>query len=332
MAAVFLLTTTAPTDHDYNRGAYYELKTSAEAAFRHTVTLDANAADVILFAELYGAGPFFERVRRHALVKRFREKCFLFCSNDFVIPFLPGVYASIEKHWASARTRSGFYLAVSINPFANFTPPHARLPHLYSFIGSFDTAPLRRDIRTMQHRRALICDSAREYQIALNGKFKEGEEEQYWRRYADAIKMSKFVLCPRGLGVSSVRLFDTMRMGRAPVILSDDWIEPLGPSWNSFSMRVPENDLRHIPSILEEREAEAVQMGLRARAEWERWFSPQVAFETVVDWCLHIQANRRLPERWARFLPYIQYLRPFHFRHFLRTRVQQWKQPAAVKP
>ena len=34
-------------------------------------------------------------------------------------------------------------------------------------------------------------------------------------------------------------------------------------------------------------------MGLRARAEWEKWFSEKVRFHRVVELCLDIQRARR---------------------------------------
>src|SRR5213593_2714162 len=112
MAQVFLLSAARGDAEDYNRGAFLRLKESAESGIfkSHSLTNDPDSADLIFFAELKGAGPYFELVRRHPLVKKYREKCFLFCSNAFVIPFLPGVYASIEKRWCSRRTYSGFYL------------------------------------------------------------------------------------------------------------------------------------------------------------------------------------------------------------------------------
>ncbi len=38
---------------------------------------------------------------------------------------------------------------------------------------------------------------------------------------------------PRGIGASSVRIFEAMRAGRAPVIISDDWIVPPVGDWGS---------------------------------------------------------------------------------------------------
>jgi Exostosin family len=328
MAQVLLLSAAPVKDgNDYNRGAFRKLRESAQVdTFRkHSLTDDPSAADLILFVELYGAGAYFQLVRRHPFVKTFREKCFLFCSNDFVVPFLPGIYASIERRWSSERTRSGFYLAVSENEFVDFTPPHEKLPYLYSFLGTVETALVRRNLAMLSHPRSFFQDTSTDYRDVLGGKLDAAAMREYWRRYGEICKASKFILCPRGMGTSSVRLFDTMRMGRVPVILSDQWVEPQGPCWEKFSLRVPEADVARIPALLEQREVAAVEMGLLARAQWEQWFSETVCFHRVVAWCLDIKRQRRIPETWAHFFPYIQYLRPFHFRHLLRTKYHAWQ-------
>jgi hypothetical protein len=329
MAQVFLLSAAPGDEGDYNRGAFLRLKESAESGIfkSHSLTNDPDSADLILFAELKGAGPYFELVRRHPLVKKYREKCFLFCSNAFVIPFLPGVYASIEKRWHSRRTYSGFYLGVSENEFVRFTPPMDDLPYLYSFVGSIHNAAVRRDLAKLVHPKSFFHDTSAEYDHVLYGRMQDRDLREFWRRYADIMQASKFVLCPRGLGVSSVRLFDTMRTGRVPVILSDDWVEPKGPCWKKFSLRLPEKQFACIPSLLEKHEAEAVTMGQLARKRWEEWFSEEVCFHRVVEWCLEIKKRRHIPEKWAHFIPYLQFLRPFHFRHLLRTRYQAWRRP-----
>ncbi|MDQ2919268.1 MAG: glycosyltransferase family 47 protein, partial [Verrucomicrobiota bacterium] len=132
-----------------------------------------------------------------------------------------------------------------------------------------------------------------------------------------------FVLCPRGVGASTIRLFETMRMGRVPVILSDEWVPPVGPLWEKFSVRVAEKDFAQVPRLLEEREHMAVPMGQLARREWEEWFSPEVAFHRVVDYCLAIKEGRRWPEALARWPVYLQLARPFHFRRLLRRKFDE---------
>lgn len=325
MAQVVLLSATPADDQTPDHWApLLDLRTRAERdRFGiHRLTNDADAADVILFVESYGAGWHFERVRRHPFTRRYREKCFLFCSNPYVIPFLPGIYTAVGKRWASRRTVSGFYLGSPENEFATYTPPTGDAAYLYSFVGSVENAAVRRELATVVHPRSYFQNTSAEFTRVLHRKMAAGERQEYYRRYAEVTKASKFVLCPRGLSVSSIRLFETMQMGRVPVILSDDWVEPPGPAWENFAIRVPQGDCAKLPRILEEREPEAVQMGEMARQEWEQWFSDDTSFHTTVEWCLRLKQHRRLPEQLARWPVYLQYLRPFHFR---RAVGGQWR-------
>ena len=332
MAQVVLLSATPPDDETREHLAPLRDLRDAAASDRfgvHQVTGNPATADVIVFAESYGAGWHFERVRRHPFTRRYREKCFIFCANPFVIPFLPGVYTGIDKGWASRRTVSGFYLDVPKSRFTTFTPPSDDLPYLFSFMGSVGTAPVRRRLQSVVHPRGFFQDTAADYARALHGKMDVREQEDYQRRYAEMAKASKFVLCPRGLSVSSIRLFETMRMGRAPVILADDWVKPPGPMWDTFSVRIAERDCGAIPRVLEAREDEAVAMGERARAAWVEWFSREVAFHRIVESCLAIRERRVIPEALARWPVYLQYLRPFHFRKLASRVTRSARQVAA---
>lgn len=317
MARVLLLSATPGNDEtDFNLAPLNDLQKCAELdRFRvHSLTSDAATADIIIFAEFYGAGWYFERVRRHPLVRSSRDKCFLFCANPFVIPFLPGVYSGVERRWSSARTRPGFYLGRTRNEFTTFSPPAHDLPYLFSFMGSVRNAAVRKSLATLRHPRLFFQNTTEDFDRILDRKMGRRERLDYDRRYAEVAKASKFVLCPRGLSASSIRLFETMQMGRVPVILSDDWAVPEGPCWEKFSIRVREDDFAEIPSLLEQGEAEAVEMGERARREWEEWFSDEVLFHRLVELCLDIKKKRKLPESLARWPIYFQYLRPFHLR------------------
>jgi len=320
MARVFLLSATPDDDQtDFNLGPLDDLRKCAEVdRFGvHSLTTDPAVADLIIFAEFYGAGWYFESVREHPLLRNNREKSFLFCANPFVIPFLPGVYAGVEKPWASSRTRPGFYLGRTKNQFTNFSPPAHDLPYLFSFMGSVRNAPIRRKLATLRHARSFFQNTTEDFDRILLRKMDQRERLDYDRRYAELSKASKFVLCPRGLSVSSIRLFETMRMGRVPVILSDGWIAPAGPAWEKFSIRIRESEFAQVPHLLEKREPEAVTMGELARREWEEWFSDEVLFHHLVELCLDIKTKRKLPESLSRWPVYFQFLRPFHVRRIL---------------
>jgi len=104
--------------------------------------------------------------------------------------------------------------------------------------------------------------------------YSPSEQTAYWREMGQA----KFILCPRGLGTSTIRLQEAMQSERVPVIIADDWIAPIGPDWDAFSVRVAERNLQEIPAILREHERDAREMGRIARAEWERFYAPGAAF------------------------------------------------------
>jgi hypothetical protein len=118
--------------------------------------------------------------------------------------------------------------------------------------------------------------------------------------YIEIMRRSSFVLCPRGYGSSSYRLFEALKMGRVPVVLSDAWIAPIGPNWEACSIFVREANAEHIPDLLEGLEKKAAAMGLAARRTWDEWFGPNVAFHRIVEWCLTLLKERRIPEGIAR--------------------------------
>jgi hypothetical protein len=138
-------------------------------------------------------------------------------------------------------------------------------------------------------------------------------------KYAEAIQDSQFVLCPAGIGPATYRLFETMEMGRVPVVLSDDWVAPPGPPWKEFSIRIPERHANEVATILKEFSDRHEDMGLQARLAWERWFAKPVCFHRLVELCVDIQGTSPRPfsamRGWATLLraPHRRYLaRPYY--------------------
>lgn len=269
----------------------------------HTLASDPEAADVILFAESpYGSGHYFERVRRHPVYRSFRSKSYLYCAADRVVPLLPGVYTSLERRmYRQAWTRSGPYLGIREEGARTYEPGFEP-SLLFSFVGSSKSHPARRRIVALEHPEALIVDTSAEAQ----------PPDKPIDRYVDSIRASAFVLCPRGGGTASFRMFEAMLLGRAPVVISDQWVPPAGPDWDAFSVRVAEPDVDRIPALLEARAGEAAAMGAAARAAWVDWFSQPVLFHRIVELCLDLAPWA--PERQGirRMAPYLQMLRPYH--------------------
>jgi hypothetical protein len=290
----------------------------------HTLAEDPREADIILFGEmsqggLGGCGLFAERVRAHPFYRRFPEKCFLFDSGDTFFPVLPGIYASLtRRQYRPDHTRTGFYLYVIENPFIRSQPLTGGEKYLASFVGSSTTHPLRRQILALRRDDFLLADTRAE-SYRMNFEADPQERAPFYLAYADAMAGARFSLCPRGVGAASIRLFESMKMGRACVILSDAWRPNDGVDWDSFSIRVPEADVLRIPQILEEHADRAAQMGLRARAEWENWFSGRVRFHRVVELCLDIRRARRSGGSAARRIFDMRHI-PLHPRMYLRSK------------
>lgn len=295
----------------------------------HTLTRDPEEADLILFAELgfsAGVGIFDAKLRVHPLVRRFRAKCFVMNSADTAIPFLPGVYTSIEKRWHDPRrVRSGHYLSTHTAVPPLITREYVERDLLFSFVGSAANHPVRREVVALRHPRGLGKDVSKESARVWS----RGPEAvaRFLANYAEVMSRSRFALCPRGLGASSVRLFESMRFGVAPVIISDQWVPPTGPDWDRFSVRIAENDVPRLPSILEAREARSEEMGRLARQAWDEWFSDEVSFHRVVNWCREIITARGegADPLAGRARAYVQALRPMHLRAlagYLRAQVR----------
>ncbi len=97
-------------------------------------------------------------------------------------------------------------------------------------------------------------------------------------KWTSILKESRFVFCPRGSGVSSIRLFETLAFGRIPIIYSDDGKLPLEGviDWEKFSIRVPEKQLMNTQQYINEfkEKCNLTEASMLARETWSSYFAP----------------------------------------------------------
>jgi hypothetical protein len=327
VASAYLLSA-APNDHKRFPKAFLDLEHLRQSAradrFRvHHLAETPEEADLIIFVEVSSAaGHYFERVRRHPIYRFFHGKSYLFSSTDRIVPFLPGIYASVERSWYWPNwARSGHYLGIREDRELRYEPNQRSPSYLFSFVGLTKTHPVRRRLVELRHHDALVIDTEAISSEARRRTHPPPTTDEYRRRYADSIRDSAFVLCPRGGGTATFRLFETMMVGRAPVIVSDEWVPPEGPNWENFSLRVKEAEVARIPAMLEAYASEAASMGETARAAWLDWFSEQSSFHRVVDWCLDLEASASSRAGVRRYAPYVQMLRPYHSARWVAKRL-----------
>jgi hypothetical protein len=296
------------------------LRESAEADpfGRHRLVEDADQANVILFAENHAHGdPYCLSVRHHPVYRRFPEKCFVYHDDDNAVAVLRGIYPSIRKRdYLVDRCRSAGYIArIAENEAIRYHPAPRTGRWLYSFLGEANSQ-VRFALLARAHPDGLVRDTTgmRLWQMEPGPT-----RDLFMMEYAEAILDSQFVLCPAGFGPATYRLFESMEMGRAPVILSDEWVPPQGPLWDEFSIRVPECRAGEISAILSNYSGRHEVMGRLARLAWEQWFAKPVCFHRLIELCVEIQATPVRPfstlRAWRTLFrsPHLKnYLRPYY--------------------
>lgn len=285
---VFL--TKSPTDRQ--RVALDRMIESAKrySGDEYSIVESPEEADLILYLEDWDTDQLLRQVRRDPLYRKYRRKCIVIHENAGNVPLLPGIFASIHPRYAKPEwARAGSYIWMMRDSWCPDYRPDAK--YLYSFIGSAYTHPVRQRILQLDDERAHLEDTGPITQY-MRYKASLTEKKAWQRRYDRSLAESAFVLCPRGVGSNSIRLYETMRAGRVPVVISDALVLPDGPDWNSFLIRVSESDVESIPQLLKNAESRHDEMGLRAKHEWNAWFSADNMFETFANWARELQANR----------------------------------------
>jgi hypothetical protein len=110
-----------------------------------------------------------------------------------------------------------------------------------SFQGSLKTHPIRQKVYE-----AIQPFGSFHYETTPFWASTPPEEKlELRRRYLENLNDSQFILCPRGVGLNSIRFFEALRMGRIPVLIADDTKLPLEwlVNYDNFVVRVPEADI-----------------------------------------------------------------------------------------
>ena len=263
----------------------------------HTVVDSAEEADLIIITDVADTDRFapernrFLTLREHPLVHRYPDRTFAYCDGDRPIPFVRGVYVSArQSRWHLGRVASAMYVSEWENEQVGMATDQRDL--LFSFLGR-SGVPVRQRLLEHDWRRPdVMVQDTTPYRLWMDGH----DRRRQWD-YAETSRRSKFVICPRGAGAATMRLFEVMQMGVAPVVLSDRWLLPAGPRWNDFAVLVPECDVDRLDHILEGYGDRWRQMGRLARQEWLRWFSPPRRFNYIVDQMVAIGERAVVPER-----------------------------------
>jgi hypothetical protein len=266
----------------------------------HRVVQSPDDADLVVCpTPSRSSGVIFRELSMSDVFRNSFSKLFVYCTDDIIMPRLPGLYPGTTPKWAKAGWTAGAHYITDLVTKFNFSRneyENLDRPLLFSFVGSVITHPIRQEIMLLEHSNSLMHASS-----STGGgewwRSAEDERAKFRDLFRQTLIDSKFVLCPRGRVASSIRTFEALEVGAVPVIIADDIVLPEGPNWDQIALKVPENAISRIPEIIESSENRYQAMSTAGRAAWEEYFAPETSFHTVVEGCAKLHECLSLPKR-----------------------------------
>lgn len=141
---------------------------------------------------------------------------------------------------------------------------------MFSFIGHCGTHKIREDLLKLYPEHCFSTDN-----VWMSKKHRN--------QYLDMMGRSKFSLTPRGTGISSIRLFESLKMGSVPVIISDDIELPFSDKWKEFSVTIKEDELDTIEEVLSKfNDSKIKEMSKKGQEFWEEYCSDENLYKTII--------------------------------------------------
>ena len=264
-----------------------------------TLTSDPQEAEAILMTD-----DDSRLISGSAVFKAHKAKCVTLFDGDVMSYYAPSLYASNHRGLLS-RGR-----ALTAGPFASLIdvpkgPRNSWISrlkdvevekrYLYSFMGGSTSMARKRLLRNFRSLNIadVLIECTDHYKHWAGGSTSDKSAQQ--QRYVEMMMASKYVLCPRGASASSIRLFEAMELGCAPVVLADSWIPVDGVDW-SFCIFVPESRLHDIDAIVRSHGEEWRERGATARRVFEEHFAP-ASFGRTLERQLRDLLRRRVDGR-----------------------------------
>ncbi len=144
------------------------------------------------------------------------------------------------------------YKDITVLPFPlypiNGIGPAKKKDILYSFIGSqFHSTRIK--IFRLLRQPDVVIKRRKNWHFYVSN---ETRREQERKEYQNVLARSRFSLCPRGTGPSSIRFWESLQAGAIPVLIADAMVLPEieGINWNDCIVRISEGKVSFIDRIV----------------------------------------------------------------------------------
>lgn len=113
---------------------------------------------------------------------------------------------------------------------------------------------LRNQVLAVIKKSDLLEDQFIERKAYRAGVTNVKDKERTTKEFYDNIKNTEYTVCVRGAGNFSVRLYETLAMGRIPILVNTDCLYPLEEiiPWKEHVVWVEKNEVKKLPMIVDE--------------------------------------------------------------------------------
>ncbi len=215
--------------------------------------------------------------------------------EDSPLGILPGIYSGLTSNnfnqdchlsWPQIELPNdyiGYYLNNSLST-RNINIIVSDQKFLFSFRGACSD-PLRRYIFSAYSNKSQV------YKVVEVDKW-YNHSKQEKLDYIQDILNSKFILCPRGFGIYTHRIMETIALSRVPVIIANEWI-PFSIPEKDYYIRVDESDIPNLENIIQEYEPRYESMVLSVKEIYKKYFSYREKYLVVISKIIDLHRKRQ---------------------------------------
>jgi hypothetical protein len=224
---------------------------------------------------------YIKNLELDGFISAYPEKVFTINTDDCATGLLRGLYTSLPRY----RFNSSIHAIVPYIHFPNdlvFTAYEDKINPIYlaSWRGNTKSNSLR-------PKMVSLLGAKNEFYIEQTDSWLNHALDEK-KSYVNLIRASKFSLCPAGWAPVSYRIYESMALGKCPVIIADHFVPPKGPNWNSFALFYPEKDLGGLSSYLHSKKNLAADLGRTAYEAWQTYFCADVIKEYYANTLLSL--------------------------------------------
>lgn len=144
---------------------------------------------------------------------------------------------------------------------------------LCSFVGSFTTHPVRKQLRAMYEGRSGFY-------------FGQGHGGNGTALFRNVMRDSTFTLCPRGSGITSFRMFEAVQVGSIPIYISDIHRKPFENkiNWDEFCVTLKLEEIDKVEQIVRSMKRPQVEaMRQKCRDVTARYFNMKGTCDEIME-------------------------------------------------